>query len=321
MSIQGIDVSYYQGTIDWEAVKGSGIQFAMLRAGYGTGNVDEKFRRNAAECNRLGIPFGVYWFSYAYTEEGARKEADHCIRTIRDFEVQYPVSFDYESASVDYAKTKGVEVTPALASALVNAFCGRVEELGYFAMNYSNLNFLNQVFDPSLRKKYALWFARYSPEPGISDLAMWQYSNSGSVRGISGNVDLDIAYYDIAKVISKAGLNNLKGEASTPVPGGNVKVYTVRYGDTLSSIADRFGTTYQAIASYNGITNPGRIYVGQQLKIPVGSIAEGQTYTIRSGDTLSGIAFQFGTTVQALQRLNGITDPNRIYVGEVIRVN
>ena len=120
------------------------------------------------------------------------------------------------------------------------------------------------------------------------------------------NVDMDIAYYDIANVISKAGLNKLKGEVVTPPPapspspnpGGDVIIYTVRRGDTLSGIAARFGTTYQAIASYNGITNPNRIYIGQRLRIPAGgSTGEARTYTIRPGDTLSGIAYRFGTTI------------------------
>lgn len=324
MSIRGIDVSYYQGTIDWSAVKASGIQFAMLRAGYGAGNVDEQFRRNAGECNRLGIPFGVYWFSYAYTQAGARQEAEYCIRTIQDYKVQYPVAIDYESASVNYARSQGVNVTPALATAFVNAFCERVEELGYFAMYYSNLDFLNRMFQSSLRSKYALWFARYQSQPGEDGLAMWQYSSSGSVPGIGGNVDMDIAYYDLASVIAGAGLNQLKGDIPTPGPSPapeNVISYTVHYGDTLSEIAVRYGTTYQALAAYNGISNPNLIYAGQVIRIPVGSSAGGNRfYTVKAGDTLSEIALRFGTTVKELQRINGIQNANLIYAGQVIRV-
>ena len=107
MSIRGIDVSYFQGNVDWEAVKASGIRFAMLRAGYGVKTVDAQFKRNASECNRLGIPIGVYWFSYAYTTEMAQKEAEACIRTIQDFRIEYPVAFDYENESINYAKKNG----------------------------------------------------------------------------------------------------------------------------------------------------------------------------------------------------------------------
>ena len=89
MSIHGIDVSQHQGSIDWRKVKASGIQFAMLRAGYGASTVDGEFERNARGCMETGIPFGVYWFSYAYTPEMARREAEKCISVIREYKVQY----------------------------------------------------------------------------------------------------------------------------------------------------------------------------------------------------------------------------------------
>ena len=325
MSIHGIDASEFQGTVNWEQVRAAGIQFAMLRAGLGIGTVDGQFRRNAQECNRLGIPFGVYWFSYAYTEELARQEAEACIRTIQDYEVQYPVCFDFEEASVSYAASLGVNVTPAMASAFVEAFCDRVEELGYFAMYYSNLDYLNRIFAERLRQKYALWLAQYASAPSLSDIAMWQYRNNGRVAGISGNVDMDIAYYDLAEVISRAGLNRLQRQVTTPPSSRpepvDVISYTVREGDTLSGIAARYGTTWQRIASYNGITDPDLIYVGQVLRIPLGTRAGAERYyTVRSGDTLSGIALRYGTTVRRLQQVNGIADANLIYVGQILQV-
>lgn len=325
MSIHGIDVSQFQGNINWTNVKSTGTQFVMIRAGYGQGNIDPEFTRNAQECSRLGIPFGVYWFSYAYTEEMAKREAEYCIQAVENYEVQYPVCFDFEYASVNYAAGEGVTVTRQLASSLVNAFCSRVEELGYFAMYYSNLDFLNRMFDASLRKKYALWYAQYANEPSASGMAMWQYSDSGSISGISGNVDQNIAYYDLASVISKAGLNKIKGEVTTPAPSpsspADVIIYTVKPGDNLSSIAARYGTTYQTLASYNNIENPNLIYAGQKIRIPVGHHeTSARYYTIKSGDTLSGIALRFGTTVAELQRLNGIQNPNLIYAGTTIRV-
>lgn len=324
MSIHGIDVSEFQGNVNWTEVKNSGTQFVMIRAGYGKGNIDPQFHRNAQECNRLGIPFGVYWFSYAYTEEMARREADYCIEAVERYEVNYPVCFDFEYASVDYARDNGVTITKALASELVTAFCSRVEELGYFAMYYSNLDFLNRMFDSSLREKYALWYAQYASVPSISGIAIWQYSSSGRISGISGNVDQNIAYYDLANVISKAGLNKINGEAITPKPSPepvDVITYTVKAGDTLSEIAVRYGTTYQALASYNNIQNPNLIYVGQQLRIPVGHQETAvRYYTIKPGDTLSGIALRFGTTVSQLQQLNGIQNPDLIYAGTTIKV-
>lgn len=326
MSIWGIDVSQFQGVVDWNAVKDSGIQFAMLRAGYGTGNIDEQFPRNASECNRVGIPFGVYWFSYAYTEEGARREADYCIEALSEYEVHYPVAYDYEYASVDYGESQGAVITRTLATLLVDSFCSRVEELGYFSMYYSNLDFLNRFFDNSLRSRYALWYARYQSEPGLSDLALWQYRSNGRVNGIAGNVDMDIAFSDLANVISRAGLNRLTEEVRTPQPPAaepaDVIVYTVRPGDTLSEIAAKYGTTYQRIALYNGIENPNLIYAGQVLRIPIGgNIAATRYYIVRPGDTLSELALRFGTTVRNLQQLNNIENPNLIYAGQTLRIN
>lgn len=325
MSIHGIDVSKFQGSINWADVKNSGTRFVMIRAGYGQGNIDTEFRRNAEECNRLGIPFGVYWFSYAYTEDMARREADYCIEAVADYEVQYPVCFDFEYDSVDYAASQGVTITQSLATSLVNVFCSRVQDLGYFAMYYSNLDFLNRMFAPSLREKYALWYAQYAAAPSITGMAIWQYSSTGRISGISGNVDQNVAYYDLAEVISRAGLNKLNGKVVTPAPSSpeptDVIVYTVKPGDNLSEIAARYGTTYETLASYNNIENPNLIYPGQKIRIPVG-YPETSTryYTIQPGDTLSGIALRFGTTVGELQRLNGIKNPNLIYAGTTIRV-
>lgn len=275
MSIHGIDVSEYQGRIDWDEVKRAGVQFVMLRAGYGAGNLDKEFRRNAKECNRIKMPFGVYWFSYAYTEKMAEKEADDCIRAIKDYEVQYPVCIDFEEASVQNAREHGKEVTRRLATSIVEAFLKRIEEAGYFAMYYSNLDYLKRIFDDSLRKKYALWFAQYASVPSVTRKAIWQYRDNGRVRGIQGDVDMDIAYHDYAKTISQKRLNKMKRNVSTPdslsPEPPDIIEYTVRKGDTLSGIAERYRVDYRKLAVYNDIKNPDRIYPGQVIKIPLGT--------------------------------------------------
>ena len=138
MSIKGLDVSEFQGEIDWERVKAAGYQFAMLRAGYGYSTIDKQFRRNAAECNRIGLPIGAYWFCYAFSTEKAIQEADGCISTVSEYRLDYPVCYDIEQASADYVEKQGVSFTPALARNVVTSFCNRVEEKGYFAMFYTN---------------------------------------------------------------------------------------------------------------------------------------------------------------------------------------
>lgn len=325
MSIHGIDVSGHQGNIDWRKVKASGIQFAMLRAGYGANTVDSEFERNAHGCMEEGIPFGVYWFSYAYTPEMARREAEKCISVIREYKVQYPVCYDFEYDSVRYAQQNGVRVTRTLATRLVEAFCGRVEELGYFAMYYSNLDYLERMFAPELRRKYALWYARYASAPGATGIGMWQYRDDGRVDGIRGNVDMDIAYKDFARVISKEGLNHLKRPESTPdsaTPEPNDVIrYVVKKGDTLSAIAKQHGITLQRLISYNHITDPDRIYPGDVIDIPHGeNVSAMRFYTVKPGDTLSGIAKKHQTTVKKLQQLNKIKDPDRIYPGQIIQI-
>jgi GH25 family lysozyme M1 (1,4-beta-N-acetylmuramidase) len=323
MSLKGIDVSQFQGTVDWDAVKNAGYQFAMIRAGYGFGTLDQQFERNISECNRIGLPVGVYWFCYATSPETARQEADGCVSAIAPYKLEYPICYDIEQDTLNYAARMGVTVTASLATQFIESFCNRVEELGYFAMFYSNRNFFNQFFNTQLSDKYALWYAYYNSQIDATDCGMWQYTDQGSVPGVSGPVDLDISFVDYATVIRNAGLNHLDGSKPNPSPVviQNYVTYVIQKGDTLSSIAERFETTYQLIASLNNISNPDLIYVGETIKVPENCDDEGCYYTVRKGDTLSELALRFDTTVSELQSLNNISNANLIYVGEKIRIS
>ena len=204
---KGIDVSKWQGEIDWERVKAGGIEFAMLRAGYGQGKPDAQFERNASECARLGIPFGVYWFSYAYTPDMARREARYCVEAAAKYDLSYPVAFDFEYDSVDYAEEQGVTVTKELASSLARAFCSEVEALGRYPMVYANPNYLAAYFDADIPREYDIWLAKWPRDPDIAvepaqSGGMWQYSSGGSVPGIAGRVDLNAAYKDYPALIA-----------------------------------------------------------------------------------------------------------------------
>lgn len=319
MSIKGLDVSEFQGEVDWERVKAAGYQFAMLRAGYGFSTEDQQFRRNASECNRIGLPIGAYWFCYATSPQTAVQEAQGCIRTISDFRLDYPVCYDIEQASVAYASGEGVTVTAALARSLVENFCNQIEAGGYYAMFYTNKSFFDSYLGSELTKRYAFWYARYTNQFDGTNCGIWQYSNQGSIPGIGGDVDLDEAFVDYASVIRSAGLNHLSGSSPSPSPSPDYVTYVIQPGDTLSGIAQKFGTTVSALVALNGISNPNLIYAGNTLKVPENENGT-QYYTIRPGDTLSGIAQKFGTTVSALASLNGISNPNRIYAGDTIRI-
>ena len=323
MSIKGLDVSEFQGEVDWERVKAAGYKFAMLRAGYGYNTADKQFRRNASECNRIGLPIGAYWFCYAFSTEKATQEANGCIDIVSEYRLDYPVCYDIEQASADYVEKQGVAFTPALAENIVKSFCNRIEAKGYYAMFYTNRNFLDTYLGTELPKRYAYWYARYTDRFDGTDCGIWQYTNTGSVPGINGNVDLDLGYVDYPSIIRKAGLNHLSGSTPSPPQSPQYITYVIQPGDTLSGIAIRYGTTVSALSQLNNISDPDKIYTGNTLKVPesgTGSGSSAQYYTIRPGDTLSEIALRFGTTVSALTRMNGISDPDKIYAGNRIRV-
>lgn len=217
---RGIDVSEWQKTIDWEKVKAAGIDFAMIKAGSGRNRIDPQFKYNISECNRLGIPCGVYWFSYAYTEELARNEAKYCLAAIAPYKLDYPVAYDFEYDSVDNAEKVGVKITKEMASSFARAFLGDIEAAKYYAMLYTNADYLSRYFDAELAKRYDVWLAKWpaNPDPNKKPPeagGIWQYSNTGSVDGISVRVDLDAAYYDYPGIIEKNGLNQ---PAAAPEP-------------------------------------------------------------------------------------------------------
>lgn len=362
MALNGIDVSQYQGNVDWNQVKGAGIAFAMLRGGYGKNNVDPYFHQNASACQKLGIPFGIYWFSYAYNAQMAAQEAEYCAALAKQYKVTWPLAYDLEYDTVRYAAQQGITIGKALATTMTAAFCDKVKASGYIPMYYSNLDYYRTMFDTE-RLPYDLWFAQYASAASVSDMAMWQYTSTGSVPGISGNCDRNYSYKDYGKgtvspepapsvpdiytvqsgdtlsgialrfgttVSSLAKINGISDPdviypgqvlrlSGSPVSGQTI--YTVKTGDTLSKIAADFGTSYQTLAQLNGILNPDLIYPGQKLSIPSGSSTSISYYTIRPGDTLSGIALRFGTTVSRLQSLNNISDPDKIYAGTKIRIN
>lgn len=230
MRTKGIDVSTFQRVIDWEQVKADGIGFAMIRAGYGQNNIDAKFVRNISECNRVGMPCGVYWFSYARTVEDAKREAEFCLKAVEPYRLEYPIAFDFEYDSVKQAAAAGAAVTKALATSLVHAFLGEIEKAGYYGMNYTNTDFLKRYFDETTLK-YDLWKAAWNtdfdnpPECGI-----WQWGSS-KVKGITtGAVDTNFGYKDYPKIITAAGLNHLND--ADPVDEA-VKTIRAAGGDNL----------------------------------------------------------------------------------------
>lgn len=199
--ILGVDVSDARGDIDWAAAEATGrIDFAMLRAGFGRNNADEKWVRNYTEVEKRGIPYGVYWFSYAYNLERAAKEADYCITALEGRSVDLPVAWDFEYDSVAFAKKNGVIMTKTLATQMAEVFLDKIRAAGFIPMLYTNAYYLQRYFDARLLDKYEVWLAQWVSTPNLDkpprSCGIWQYSNVGKIDGIPGNVDLDVLYTD-----------------------------------------------------------------------------------------------------------------------------
>lgn len=216
--LKGIDVSEHQGVIDWNKVKDH-IDFVILRAGWGNNHIDEQFIRNIKECNRLGIPVGAYWFSYALNPEMAKREARFLLDAVKNYRVEYPLFFDWEGDSERYANQEGINTTKRLRTDMVKAFCSEIESKDYWAGNYANPNFINNYFYQSELKRYSLWLAWYgASETSAKNYGcqIWQYSEGGSIPGIGTNsVDMNYEYRGFRQAIRESGLNHLDG--STPV--------------------------------------------------------------------------------------------------------
>ncbi len=208
--MQYIDISTFQKTIEFSRVRNA-VDGVIIRAGYGAGNIDAFFQRNASECNRLGIPCGAYWFSYALNPAMAKAEAERFLTVVAPYKMELPLAFDFEYDSINYMKKNGITPTKALCTAIVHAFCETVEAAGYYTMIYANRDFLTNWFDASVNR-YDLWYAAW---PGVVDVrqpprkcGIWQWGGS-TVPGIAGEVDSNEAYNDYASIIRNAGLNRL----------------------------------------------------------------------------------------------------------------
>ena len=199
VTAQGIDVSEHQGRIDWDAVKASGIDFAILRVGFGApsfgGRVDYQFNRNISECERLGIPYGVYVYSYAFDNQQAADEASMVINCLSGHNPRLPVYYDLEDNSII---ANGRQTGIALRA---QVYCNRISAAGYEPGIYANLNWFNNILTDSVFKSSSWdhWIAQYNSQCDYTgNYSFWQYKSNGKVPGINGNVDMNYAYVDVS---------------------------------------------------------------------------------------------------------------------------
>lgn len=242
---RGIDVSRWQGEINWSQVAADDVSFVMLGT-RSKGAVDPYFHKNIQQASAAGVKVGVYIYSLAMTPEMAVQEADFVLNLIHDYPVSYPVAFDMEDS------TQGALSKEELA-AIANAFCGRISAAGYYPMIYANDNWLANKLDMSLMN-YPVWVARYSARPVYPNPVMWQASSTGSVNGIAGNVDIDFQFKDFTSVIPANTWRTINGQ----------KYYYKNYVKQKNSwIQDDSGWYYMngdGLASKGWLTLSGKSY-------------------------------------------------------------
>lgn len=225
----GIDISTHNGKLDFSKLKKAGVEFLMIRAGYGAGHIDTQAEINCKNAEQYGIPYGLYWFSYALTADQAATEAEACLKFAKDKRVELPIAFDYEYDSEKHGNAAGLPPSPDLMRSMAEAFLTRVEAAGYYAILYSNVDYIKRAFFPLLTR-WALWLADWRQgtmptHPAGYNWKIWQTYDRSLLPGVSGSFDYNIMPDDLLTVCRnlyenrrgdgervKSIINNLPGE-------------------------------------------------------------------------------------------------------------
>ena len=334
---KGIDISKWQGNVDFTKVKADGIEFAILRAGYGklADQKDPKFEQNYANAKAVGLPVGCYHYTYAISVIEAEQEANVLLNWLRGKQFEYPVYLDIEDTSIVYLGKN-------ILTDIVCTFCNKLEQAGYFVGVYANKNWLTNYLDYEHIKKYTIWLAHYTTAtdyPNPHD--MWQFSSTQTVNGISGKVDMNYCYKDFPEIIKSGGYNGFGvGTQSQPTDTqysvGDVVTVSSYYASsteadsskavipskwkvaTITKMIPEARNPYLLNNGNLGWCNDGDIRGRGDMTGD--TVSQSVTYIVQSGDTLSGIAAKFGTSYQHLASINGISNPDKIYVGQTIKI-
>ena len=316
--LKGIDVSFWQGNIDWEKAKNS-IDFAIIRLGFGTGTLDNYAKRNIEELNRLNIPYGVYWFSYAYSVDMAKNEAKSTVKFLKELgaNLSYPVYFDWEYDSRKYAAKNGVNVSGELLRNMATAYCEEMESAGYYAGIYANPDYIVNHFGNDIFKRFDLWLAHVTSSTSY-EANLWQYSFSGKVPGVTTLVDMNKCMVDYPALVNKAE-KPTESPVETPVEKPTEKPVAKK---TVAQLAKEViqGKWAAGDERKKLLTEAGYDYDKVQAEVNK-QMAKPKYHTVKKGETLTGIASKYGTSVADLVKLNNIENPNLILVGQKLRVN
>ena len=277
--IDAIDVSKHQGRFDWQAAHNKGIRHAMLRAGYGrhASQKDPQFERNAAECARLGIQYGVYWYSYASTPAEARQEARCCLAAIKGKHLCLPVAYDIEYEPCI------LRLTNAQRTALVQAFLSEIEAAGYYGILYASCDFIRNRLDYKALSKYDIWVAQYGsactcPLP----YGIWQYSsrNALGIPGYGTSLDCNRVYKDYEQLMIQAGLQG----HTAPTPEDTTPNKLDKQRITIGRISSGDRATIRALCEGLGLISAGLYREtcadGNQWMLDVGPVSSGDAWYI-----------------------------------------
>lgn len=311
---RGIDISEFQGEIDFEEVRRSGIEAVYIRVGAGE-YTDEYFAENYERAKAAGLKIGFYHYVTARSVEEGRRQARFFASLAAGREPDMRLAMDFE-----YFGSLSVSQINAISEAYLDELTALTRRE---AVIYSDLSNARNIFSRALAEKYPLWAAQYgADEPSANgkwrEWVGFQYTDEGRVGGIYGNVDRNIFTEGI--FLSDSG--RIDGEKRTTVRAGTrtLTVY-VRAGDTLWAIAREYGTTVEAIARENRIADPNRIFAGERLRITLPARGSGEEiYTVRRGDTPISIAGKFGVTLSALEDRNGLERGETIYAGDKLSI-
>lgn len=328
--IYGIDISKYQGGLNLAQAKAGGVNFAILRAGYtGWGDgvskaIDQTFESFYNTAKSIGLPVGCYWFSIATSYQKGVDEANFLYNNcLRGKQFEYPIYIDVEddTGGKQYLRRAGKDaVTQG-----IKGFCETLEKLGYYVGIYaSDISGFKELMNINQLTMYDKWVARYGSNPQyVPSYGMWQYSSSGRVNGYNGNVDVNYAYLDYPAIMKSKGLNGFSSGTPTPAPSPAPTPSPAKSNDQIADevINGNWGNGQErrdrlTQAGYNydiiqGIVNQ---------KLGINKQPSYVTYTVKKGDTLSGIAKRYGTTYQKIAKDNGIANPNLIYPNQVLKI-
>lgn len=310
IEIKGIDVSHWQGDIDFTKVKSDGYQFVFIKATEGIDYTDPKFHENVKKAKEAGLHVGAYHYGTFFDDATAKGQFDYFWSVISPLvnELDYPLVLDLEENKEDAS-------VETLTSAAIT-FLEGIEGKKQFAMIYSGEDFFKNKLDKSRLIHYAQWLAWYTDKLSVKT-DIWQHASDASVSGVSGHCDVNISYRDFASEIA-----NMRKPKATPAPKPEPKkVYTSIENYLVDhhmpydfasrvKLAEKLGIRgYQGSASQN-------LEMIKLLEENKTTIHE--SYIVKSGDTLSGIATSHNTTVNSLIKLNGIKDPNLLQIGQKI---